>query len=1169
MLAFITEGHYQDVNSLRSELGLHSIGDVGRLLFEMVEHLKSLLPPHEKFAYSQQSFALKHTSLERCRLSLDDMTLLSMYVDFGHQDDPSIFLTFDKDGNDLWVCHYHYRRLDPNRRQYHIKHSIKGVGKHVYSAGTIEIELRSPKDIAAVYSIDRVKAGLVAELNVTLAWRLSPREFGQLADCATYLGLTTLCMTERTGSGENSPNLTSQQSALKEENTAYVKSLLRPTVDVGLERISFDWESSLDMCALYQDMRVSKCKVLHLEVKTGDQEVSSVVVNSDLGVCHLKSDAELFITELGGTYLVERAENIELLSKRGSYELVTEAIPMAIQGSSVLRSLTLDCKARSHDFKRVVNSIENIVKPFDNGRFARLPLRDLIIIDRTDNDATARFDLMRPIPEGHSFPQPVALDITSRFSPVIPTTAGSGGLMTPNQTVSSLLKAYGSVVRVLHLIGPNPSCPNLMADLLESATEPKNLVSLTLRLDHLSENHVEDLVLILSSSKDIFKQLVLVGCPKDSENDKAATNLLEALEALDETVNGVQVLDTPLLPLWEEYLCDDDDDDWNIEFSGIARDPNDIKDTNANNACLEVSRLDSTPQELAESRSSMTQHLFILPQGWTPGTLLINNTQTPFKLFRISRQTIEHIQRELGLPDVDAVMTLLEQIIKYLEYVLLPRKKDAANTQPSSMSGNPILARSRLSLSDMVLLSMYVDFSHPDIPSDYLNFDKDGNDLWVCHHHYRCLDPGFQPNHVKRIINRFGRYDAATGRIDVHPRTSKDLAALCMIDPVKAARVTELNVALDWRISPMQLKQLVKWATSLNLTTLSVTGTKGKGGPSSVVPRSDASVVEEMNEVRAILRHTTKHLKRVTFTCKSDLDASTLLQDMSPLRDSHLYFKIKTGRQEEFEVILDAIRSVLRELHNPSIVRQPLHLITLKDSHSQMTVRFNITPLAHENQTVVDVTAGTIRPVHHSAMRKLGTFIRVLNVLDGAMESSELLREFARAKPSQLTSLMLTLDKFSYSSGNDLSTITTSSKNTFKQLVLIGHPRCSKTLSLLLDTIKSLHRCDVLVTWTEPDGMTTWIERIRGVIQKSSRLIVVESAEEIRLMVPDLSSSGFALLTSAFERNQRFVVNRGRIDSFTFGPGPGPGYYDYIADDVVEYSADDVVEYGPDGHPML
>ncbi|KAG0269581.1 hypothetical protein BGZ95_002021 [Linnemannia exigua] len=116
--------------------------------------------------------------------------------------------------------------------------------------------------------------------------------------------------------------------------------------------------------------------------------------------------------------------------------------------------------------------------------------------------------------------------------------------MTPNQTVSSLLKAYGSVVRVLHLIGPNPSCLSLMADLLESATEPKNLVSLTLRLDHLSENHVEDLVLILSSSKDTFKQLVLVGCPKDSENDKAATNLLEALEALDETVNGVQVLVT-------------------------------------------------------------------------------------------------------------------------------------------------------------------------------------------------------------------------------------------------------------------------------------------------------------------------------------------------------------------------------------------------------------------------------------------------------------------------------------------------------------------------------------------------------------------------------------------------------------------------------------------------
>ncbi|KAK3840881.1 MAG: hypothetical protein J3R72DRAFT_511106, partial [Linnemannia gamsii] len=355
-----------------------------------------------------------------------------------------------------------------------------------------------------------------------------------------YLGLTTLCITERTSSDEDSSHLASQQNALKKESTAYVKSLLRPIVDVGLERVSFDWESSLDMCALNQDIRGSKCKALHLEFKTGDQEVSSVVVNSDLGVHHLKCDTEFFVMELGATYLVERAESVELLSKEGSFELAREAIYMAIQRSSVLRMLTLDCKGRGHDFKLMVKTIQNIVEPFYDDRVARLPLRDLIIIDRTDNDVTALFDLTQPYSEDYCYPLPIALDVTSRFSTMTP----SGGSMPHNQTVSSLLKVYGSVGRVLHLIGPTPSCLNQMADLLDSATDPKNLVSLTLRLDHLRENHVYHLFDILSSSKNTFKQLTLIGNPKDSEEEKAATKLLDVLEALGETVKDVRVLVT-------------------------------------------------------------------------------------------------------------------------------------------------------------------------------------------------------------------------------------------------------------------------------------------------------------------------------------------------------------------------------------------------------------------------------------------------------------------------------------------------------------------------------------------------------------------------------------------------------------------------------------------------
>ncbi|KAG0377512.1 hypothetical protein BGX24_005955 [Mortierella sp. AD032] len=726
-----------------------------------------------------------------------------------------------------------------------------------------------------------------------------------------------------------------------------------------------------------------------------------------------------------------------------------------------------------------------------------------------------------------------------------------------------------------------------------------------------------------------------------------------------------------------------------------------------NNACLEVSYLDSTPKELAEERSFMPQYIFILPQGWTSDTQIISIAEAPCKLFRMCvyglcdpeenirvahlldeprpqvrdplqfidlfattlllgtnvflaslrasqgvtdaacksrhtysfsdpRQAVEHIHEELGLPGVDAAVTLLEQMIKYLEEVLLPRQ-GAADIQPSSTSGNPTLERSRLSLNDMKLLSMYVDFGHLDTPSAYLNFDKDGNDLWVCHHHYRCLDPGFQRNHVKRSIKRFGQYDAATGRIDAHLRTPKDLAVLCGIDPVKAARVSELNVGLDWRISPTQLKQLVKWVKNLDLTTLSVTGTKGEGGPSSAAPRSEASVVEEMNEVRIILRHTVNQLKRVTLTWDSELDASALLQDVSPLRDSLLYFKIKTGRQEvssvmfkghlgidyiksnfgdlpiksggsflagriqsmtigpnmlttleeqatawrselssaiqenraltsltincnaqDFNTILDNLRSILCELHNPLILRQSLHFITLKDSHNQTTARFNITPLAHENRTIVDVAAGKIGPAHHSVILEYGASIRVLNVLDGHIESGALLRDFAYAKPTRLVSLMLALDRFSYQYGNDLSAITTSSKDTLKQLVLIGHPRSNETLSLLLDTINSLHGCDVLVTRTGSASIKTWIKRIQEVIQKSCRLIVVKSAEEMRLLVPELSTSGSVSLKRSFERNQYFIVKRKKTD-------PIEGEYE---DEVIDYG-DEVIEYGPDGHYML
>ncbi|KAG0367147.1 hypothetical protein BGX24_003351 [Mortierella sp. AD032] len=167
-------------------------------------------------------------------------------------------------------------------------------------------------------------------------------------------------------------------------------------------------------------------------------------------------------------------------------------------------------------------------------------------------------------------------------------------------------------------------------------------------------------------------------------------------------------------------------------------------------------------------------------------------------------------------------------MIIYLEGLLLPRL-NVTSAQHSPTFSHSILERPQLSLYDMALLPMYVDLGKSDTPSAYLTFDNDGNDLWVCHRHHRRLNPGFRLNYVKNIIKRFdpfGRFDAATGTIDVHLRTSKNLEILCSIDPIKVGSITELSVALDWPLSEEELRSLIAWSSDLGQTTLSTAGTR-------------------------------------------------------------------------------------------------------------------------------------------------------------------------------------------------------------------------------------------------------------------------------------------------------------------------------------------------------
>ncbi|KAG0274921.1 hypothetical protein BGZ95_009341 [Linnemannia exigua] len=618
----------------------------------------------------------------------------------------------------------------------------------------------------------------------------------------------------------------------------------------------------------------------------------------------------------------------------------------------------------------------------------------------------------------------------------------------------------------------------------------------------------------------------------------------------------------------------------------------DEADNDDNN--LDNDSCSSTCDLFDKTSLSMSQ----VPTGSTSKSL-------PTSPYSDPREAFEHIQKELGLFDVGAVKSLLEHMITYLEEVLLPRQ-DAANSLSLPTSKNPILERSRLSLKDMDLLSIYVDLGRPNTPSAYFNFDKDGDDLWVCLRHHLCLDPGFRMNHVKRIIRRFGSYHAATGKIDVHLRTPKHLAVLCRIDPIKASRITDLKVALGWSPSSAELTELASLARSLDLKILSMTGKCSGAGSSSALSRSLAATQADTALVRDIIR-SCNQLATVTINWDSDLDAATLVQEASLEGHSLQFLTIKTGRQEvltvmfkshlgikhviselgdlplesrgsflarkvqnltigpcilstnkdqaivwkadlfsaiqencsltsltinckaqDFSSIFDALQSMLCKLDNPLTYRHSIRFITLMDPQADTAAQFSLAPLNHQSPAVVDVTVGTIGSAHFSVIQNYGSFIRVLNLFDDAAESSGLFKFFTRSKPTHLVSLMLNVTKLSCQSGMDLRTVTTLSKNTFKQLTLIGLPKNPEAISSLLDAIQCLRGCQILLTRTGPASMETWIKRVRGVAHESSRVFDFETPDEVRLMVHELSPFGFALLKSTFDRSKSIVMKRRR-----------------------------------------
>ncbi|KAF9128313.1 hypothetical protein BGW39_005185 [Mortierella sp. 14UC] len=461
---------------------------------------------------------------------------------------PGAYFTATRPDPERFVCYHHYQQLHPGFVRGHVAEMMEDDGVHTIETGKFTTTVKSANTLARILSVESAKVGFVSEFDITLeatdTWEASVDDIGRLHALAVSLGITTMTVSGNTTEGFN-------------DETDYVRALLEDTIE-GLARVNVIWDSKLNVSALLEGMSETREKLLYLSIKDNHQEVSSEILNRQLGVRHVKSSLDEIPLVSERHFLAGKAQSLEIPSDGSWSPEIESKVSQIIMESPALTTLILNCKSKSHEVKTVVKAMELIREGLDKSSdpttpkpqdpsARRLPFRYLILKDRTDNDATAVFDLLQDTPED-SPRQPIAMDVTARFPPTSPessSTASSGGSEGLNQTVSSILGAYSSAIRVLHLIGPTSACPSLLGELLNAELEPERLVSLTLRLDHLREGHVDDLVQILLSSKNTFKQLALVGRPQDDEDDeddKPATKLLNVLETLDETVKGVQVV---------------------------------------------------------------------------------------------------------------------------------------------------------------------------------------------------------------------------------------------------------------------------------------------------------------------------------------------------------------------------------------------------------------------------------------------------------------------------------------------------------------------------------------------------------------------------------------------------------------------------------------------------
>ncbi|KAG0067186.1 hypothetical protein BGZ90_001118 [Linnemannia elongata] len=508
------------VRYLCRELRLENADDFEPYLQRIIEELEKSVSTYTRTSTSTEEQQAKSSAL-LCHLDQE-----SNAMDVDDNNESGAYLTTDRRGRQHHVCKHHYKRLYPRYTPGHVETQTNGTASYELLTGKITAALTSQAALTDLLRIDPDQVGFVSESVITMDWKASMDDISRLLEFAARFGIAAMTVSGR--AREEAP-VTSEQ-VLAETN--YVRDLLKTTV-ANLTRVTLNWDSELDVSALFKEMSETREELLYLAIGDSRLEVFSVIYKRHLVVTRIKSDLGDLPSVSGASFLSGKAQSLEISSgvnwSNQTKTTIAKTFEKTIQENPALTSLVVECSATSVAFKGVVKAINEIVRPLNSGSTPRLKFGNLIVKNSTNNDVVAIYDLCQSSQD--SSKTPLAMDVTVR------STVG----------LDSISRSLGASVRALHLIGPTHGCiENLI---VVSEHMPDHLVSLTLLLDHVRKKHMESLAKLLVSSEKTFKQLALISQPTDMDSRNVMLSTLRTLQ-------GFQVLLTRTAATDDEWIAD-------------------------------------------------------------------------------------------------------------------------------------------------------------------------------------------------------------------------------------------------------------------------------------------------------------------------------------------------------------------------------------------------------------------------------------------------------------------------------------------------------------------------------------------------------------------------------------------------------------------------------------